>query len=311
MPIIVNTNTSSLFAQRALSSNTLNLQKSIEKLSTGSKINRAADDAAGLSISEKMTAKIKGLEKARQNIGDGVSVIQTAEGALGVVQENLQRIRELVVQGLNGTNSSKEADALQKEINERINTIDSIADSTQFNGLSLIKGASDMTLQTGADDGETTDIQLEAGASTGVGIDVDVSYTAQNGTTDYGTLVEGVTDTSFALNRLHLGVSGMTENSVSGSSYNVTASLDDIDKVIDNVSRMRSYLGAMQNRLESQDEYLGVAVENNSAARSRVKDVDVAYESSKMLKNQILQQSAAAMLSQANSTPGLALSLLP
>ncbi len=311
MAIIINTNTQSLFAQRALGNNTMSLQRSIEKLSTGYKINRAGDDAAGLSISEKMTAQLRGIDKAKQNIGDGISVIQTAEGALGIVQENLQRIRELVVQGLNGTNSSKEADALQKEINERVNTIDAIATSTKFNGIDLIKGASDIVLQTGAEDGQQTTITLGSGVSTGVGIDIDVAYTAQNGTTDYGTLVEGITDTSFALDRLHLGVTGMTENAVAGSSYNVTANLDDIDTVIDNISRMRSYLGAMQNRLESQDEYLSVASENTGAARSRVRDVDVARESSIMLKNQILQQSAATMLSQANATPQLALNLLP
>jgi len=130
MSIVVNTNTQSIFAQRALGKNTLNLQKSIEKLSTGSKINKAADDAAGLSISEKLTSQIRGLQKAKQNAGDGISMIQTAEGALSIVHDNLQRVRELVVQAKNGTNSSAELDSIQREINERVSTIEDISGST-------------------------------------------------------------------------------------------------------------------------------------------------------------------------------------
>jgi flagellin len=123
MGLTVNTNTQSIFAQRALSKNTLALQRSIEHLSTGYRINRAGDDAAGLSISEKMTSQVKGLDKAKQNSSDGISLIQTAEGALSVIQDNMQRIRELMVQGSNGTNGQSEQDALQREINERVTTI--------------------------------------------------------------------------------------------------------------------------------------------------------------------------------------------
>ena len=141
MAIYVNTNVQSVFAQRALGGNTFNLQKSIEKLSTGYRINRASDDAAGLSISEKLTSQIRGLEKAEQNIGDGISMVQTAEGALSIVQDNLQRIRELVVQASNGTNSDNELDAIQREINARIGTIDDISTDTEFNGLALLDGS--------------------------------------------------------------------------------------------------------------------------------------------------------------------------
>ncbi len=314
MSIIVNTNTSSLFAQRALGKNAFEMQKSIEKLSTGSRINRAGDDAAGLSISEGMTSDIKGLEKAKQNVGDGISLIQTAEGALSIIQDNMQRIRELVVQGTNGTNSANEADAIQREINERVSTIDSIAKSTKFNGIDIIysntAAAADITLQTGANNSESSTLSLRAGVTAATGIDINIAQARVGGTTDYGSLVEGISTANFALNRLHLSAATGV-NSVEGPTTNVTVTLTDVDVVIDNLSRMRSYLGAKQNSLESKVEYLDVAIENTSAARSRIKDVDVAAESSHLLKNQILQQAAATMLTQANATPQLALNLLP
>ncbi len=309
MPIVVNTNTQSLFAQRALGNNTANLQKSIEKLSTGFRINRAGDDAAGLSISEKLTAQVNGLEKAKQNAGDGISLVQTAEGALSVVQDNLQRIRELFVQATNGTNGEDEKASIQREINERITTINDIATATKFNGNALIKAGSDITLQTGADDSQTTSISLaDGGSSANIGIEIDISFVRATGATEYGQLVEGTT-VGFALDKLSVGSSGVA--SQNGSVNTATSGgLAELDTVINNISRMRSYLGAVQNSLESKVQYLDVAAENAAASRSRVKDVDVAKESSVMLRNQILQQSAASMLSQANATPQLALSLL-
>lgn len=300
MSIYVNTNTQSIFAQRALGKNTMNMQKSIEKLSTGFRINRAGDDAAGLSISEKLTAQVRGLEKAAQNIGDGISLIQTAEGGLAVIQDNLQRIRELVVQASNGTNGTKELDALQREVNERITAIDSIASATKFNGNALLKGGTTKTIQSGADNSQSTSITLTPGAA-GTGIDIDI-----DATTAAGQLSENA---GFALSALHLGGSINAEDGSTSSA--TTTPLDDLDTMLDNVSRMRSYLGAIQNSLESKAEYVNVAMENAAASRSRVKDVDVAKESSVLIRNQILQQSSASMLSQANQTPQLALSLLP
>lgn len=291
MSIIVNTNIQSLFAQRALGKNTISLQKSIEKLSTGSRINRAADDAAGLSISENLNAQVRGLVKASQNAGDGVSLIQTAEGSLSVVHDNLQRIRELVVQAKNGTNGDEQLDAIQREINERVETIDAIADATKYNGNALIKGATAIDLQVGSDDGQTISLALDT-------IDIDIDSTA----------ADSLGENAIKLTTLHVGG---TVKAHDDSTAAATGDIDDVDKMITNVSKMRSYLGAVQNSLESRMEYLDVAIENNSASRSRVKDVDVAQESSSMLKNQILQQSAAAMLSQANATPQLALNLLP
>jgi flagellin len=283
----------------------MTLQRSIEKLSTGYRINKAGDDAAGLSISEKMTSQVLGLEKAKQNASDGISLIQTAEGALSIVQDNLQRIRELVVQAKNGTAGLDEQNAIQREINERTTTIEDISKATKFNGIALLNGAAaNITLQAGADNGQTTSITIVSGAAaTGIEIDVD--------STTAGELGENST---IALSALKITANNAGAVGTQGGATGGTAlagGLGDIDSMITNVSRMRSYLGAVQNSLESKIEYLDVAKENVSAARSRVKDVDVASESSILIKNQILQQSAAAMLSQANSTPQIALSLLP
>lgn len=298
MALSVNTNTQSLFAQRALNMNTTSMQKSIERLSTGFKINRAGDDAAGLTISEKLTAKIRGLEKAKQNIGDGISLIQTAEGSLSIVSDNLQRIRELMVQAANGTNSTNEKNAIQREINERVTVISDIYSQVSFNGNNLLQGGSNFSLQTGADNGQYTTLNFQSGA-TGTGINISVGATSGI----LGSIAEG----AIQLNTIHVGGS---VNANAGTST-TTGTVGNVDTAIDNLSRMRSYLGAMQNSLESKLEYLSIAVENNSASRSRIKDVDVAEESSVLTRNQILQQTASAMLSQANSAPQVALSLLP
>jgi len=311
--LVVNTNTQSIFAQRALRKNTSALQKNIERLSTGFRINRAADDAAGLSIANKLTTTIKGLEKAKQNAGDGVSLIQTAEGGLSVIQENLQRIRELVVQGLNGTNGTNEKDALQREINERVSVIDDIAGSTKFNGISLLNGntaaSADISLQTGANNGETTTLTFRSEQTANTGIEIDISEVADGGATDRGHLIES-SASGAALDRVQLSGASVNSQGYTTHTTNVAASVGDIDSMIDNISRMRSYLGASQNALESKMEYMDIALENASSSRSRIQDVDIAFESSVLVKNQILQQTASAMLSQANQTPQIALQLL-
>jgi flagellin len=298
MPIYVNTNTQSVFAQRSLGNNTMGLQRNIEKLSTGFRINRAADDSAGLSISEKLTSQIRGLEKAEMNVGDGLSMVQTAEGALSIVQDNVQRIRELAVQAANGTNSANELDAIQREINARVNTIDDITTDTEFNGLALLDAGNashgDKVLQTGSDNGQTTTIVFST-------IDTRTGQAAAAGNINFGAAAGD------ELDNFNVG-SAVAAN---GGAVVANGDLDDLDQILDNISRMRSQLGATQNSLESKTEYLNVARENAMASRSRIKDVDVAKESSAMIKNQILQQSSAAMLSQANSTPQLALNLLP
>ena len=298
MPIYVNTNTQSVFAQRVLSGNTMGLQKNIEKLSTGFRINRAADDAAGLSMSEKLTSQIRGLEKAEQNIGDGISMVQTAEGSLSIVQDNVQRIRELAVQAANGTNSASELDAIQREINSRVDTIDDITTDTEFNGLALLDGGNashgDKILQTGSSNGQTTTVAFST-------IDTRSSIAAAAGNINFGVAAGD------ELDNFNVG----STIAANGGAVIATGTLDDLDTILDNLSTMRSQLGAQQNSLESKSQYLNVARENALASRSRIKDVDVAKESSSMIRNQILQQSSAAMLSQANSSPQLALNLLP
>lgn len=315
MGLVVNTNTQSLFAQRALGKNTMYLQKSTERLSTGLRINKAADDAAGLSISQKMTASIKGFDKAAQNALDGVSLIQTTEGALSVIQENLQRIRELVVQATNGTNGANERDAIQREINERVTTIDDIATNTKFNGIQLLKNntaaAANVSLQTGPDNGQTTAINMQVGTATAnLGIEVDIDKETNTATNaEHGTLAENSGENGFALNKLHIGGTVNAQDGVIAAA--TTTPLVKLDAMIQNISRMRSTMGAIQNSLESQIDYLKVASENLNASRSRIRDVDIASESSQLVKSQILQQSASAMLSQANSAPQIALDLLP
>jgi len=316
MGLVVNTNTQSLFTQIALNKNTENLKRNIERLSTGYRINRASDDAAGLSISNKLTTEIRGIQKAKQNAGDGISLIQTAEGGLGVIQENLQRIRELFVQGINGTNGSKEADAVQREINERIRNISDIASATKFNGQALLVDPTNKVLQTGSGSGQETIIELESGLSQNMGINLSVSHEIANDPTDYGTLVEGVGITGFGLHNIHLNRPGMVVDSLEktinpATGTNIPTNVEHLDTMIDNVSRMRSYLGAMQNALESKFEYMDIAFQNAEASRSRIIDVDVAEESSRLVRNQILQQTASSMLAQANSQPQIALSLLP
>ena len=304
MGVIINTNTQSLFAQRALRTNTKMVGSSIEKLSTGSRINRAGDDAAGLSIAEKMTTLIRGMDQAQRNIGDGVAMISTIDGALGVVQDNLQRIRELTVQALNGTNGDDEKDAIQREINERIIAINDMGANATFNGVSLLRNTADITLQSGPNQGNTLILQTQANtatASRGFFIDHTATY---SGSLGEGT--SGLALSTFTVGSINVKtVSGVT------SATATTTALGRLDAMIKNVSRMRSQGGAYENALGSSIEFLDRYSESLRSARSRVQDVDVAAESANTSKAQILQQSAATMLTQANATPQIALNLLP
>ena len=300
MGIVVNTNTQSLFAQRSLRNNTSMVQKSIEKLSTGFRINRAGDDAAGLSITQKMTTLIRGMDQAKRNIGDGMAMISTIDGALATVQENLQRVRELTVQAYNGTNSEDERAAIQREINERVQAIDDMGTQATFNGVNLLDGAQDITLQIGAEDGNTLVMKSASGVTTDVGFEVNFS-TSSNGSIGQ--------DASITLSEFSVGSTGVA--SLSGSTVATANGLTELDTMINNISRMRSTVGAYENSLQSNLDYLDRYAESLRGARSRIQDVDVAAESAEVTRGQILQQSAAAMLSQANSTPQLALNLLP
>jgi flagellin len=302
MGIVVNTNTQSLFAQRALRQNTGMVQKSIEKLSTGYRINRAGDDAAGLSISQKMTTLIRGMDQAKRNISDGVGMISTIDGALSTVQDNLQRIRELTVQALNGTNSNDERDAIQREINERVTAINDMGTQAQFNGVNLLKGTGNITLQIGANEGNSLTMYTSATVSTNTGFLVNYSSTT------FGSIGEG---TTLQLSAFTVGSANVKTLSGNTSATATTNALLNLDSMINNVSRMRSQVGAYENSLGSNMDYLDKYSESLRGARSRVQDVDVAAESADTSRAQILQQSAATMLTQANATPQIALNLLP
>jgi flagellin len=302
MGLTVNTNTQSIFAQRALRTNMGELQKSTEKLSTGLRINRAGDDAAGLSITNKMTTLIRGMNQARRNIGDGVAMISTIDGALGTVQDNLQRVRELTVQAVNGTNGTEEKDAIQREINERVQAINDMGNQATFNGVNLLKGTANITLQTGANDGQTLTMYTSAGTSAATGFRINHSSTT------LGSLGEGA---GLQLSAFTVGSTNVKTLSGATSATATASGLASLDTMINNVSRMRSQVGAYENSLGSNMAYLDRYSESLEGARSRVRDTDVAAESGEFIKNQILQQSAASMLSQANSSPQIALSLLP
>jgi len=277
--MIINHNIASLNAYRNLSANNLTANKSMEKLSSGLRINRAGDDAAGLAISEKMRGQIRGLDQATRNAQDGISFVQTAEGALTEVHSMLQRMRELAVQSGNDTNTDEDRANLQLEVADLITAIGDIATNTEFNGKALLdgtfaSGTLDMVLQLGANTGQTATFNIEDMTATGLGIDgIDVSTLA--GATDAGT-----------------------------------GALDVIDDAMKLVSDTRAGLGAIQNRLEHSINNLSTASENMTAAESRIRDVDMAKEMTSFSKTTILSQAATAMLAQANQLPQQVLKLL-
>lgn len=272
--MIINHNMQAINAHRQLGVNSTNQSKSMEKLSSGLRINRAGDDAAGLSISEKMRGQIRGLDQASRNSQDGISLIQTAEGALDETHAILQRMRELAVQGASDTNAAEDRTAIQTELTQLVSEIDRIAADTEFNTKTLMNTASTVKIQTGANSKNATiDIQLKAMTSTALTL---------------GTLK----------------TAGVTNNTVA------KASLTTLDDAIKAVSTFRSELGATQNRLEHTIKNLGTSSENLTAAESRVRDVDMAKEMMNSTKSNILNQAAQAMLAQANQQPQQVLQLL-
>ena len=276
MGLRVNTNLSSINAQRNLYNTNVKLGKSLEKLSSGLRINRAGDDAAGLAISESLRSEIRALQQASRNASDGISMVQTAEGALDEISNITIRLRELSEQAANGTLGSSERSFLNQEFSDLVSEITRITETTEFNGTKLIDGS-----------GGTVDIQVgtQSGASNQISL-------------DFGTDVDA---TALGLSALSLTGTDAT---------NAKAALDAIDTAQTSISQARANFGAVQNRLESTVRNIGVAVENFSAANSRIRDVDVAEESANMTSLQILQQAGISVLAQANFAPQAALSLL-
>jgi len=272
--ISVNTNVSSLIAQGNLAKTSFSLSNNIARLSSGLRVRSAADDAAGLAISEDFKATIRSLDQARRNANDGVSLAQTADGALSEVGNLLKRMRELGVQSRNGTNNTMQRGFLDDEFQQLKSEIDRIVATTQFNGISLLDGS-----QSGG-------IELQVGAGTGadnrLSITIGTSYTSALG----------------------IDTSALT------STTSTDTAIDAIDDAIEDISTRRATVGAIQNRLQVTMSNLDTYSTNLSAANSRIVDVDVAAETAEMTKNNILVQAGAAMLAQANQSPSVALSLL-
>lgn len=277
----INNNLMAMNTHRQLSIVNNAAAKSMEKLSSGYRINRAGDDAAGLSISEKMRAQIRGLQMASKNAQDGISLIQTAEGALQETHAILQRMRELVVQAGNlGTNQSEDLQAIQDEIEQLQSEIDGISSRTEFNGKTLLNGAfasgtANITLQIGANETQQLELNISKMDSATLGVD-----------------------------KTNVDVTTFTDKT------QIDTAIGAIDNAIETVSGERSKLGAIQNRLEHTIKNLDNASENLTAAESRIRDVDMAKEMMELTRQNILQQAATAMLAQANSLPQSVLKLL-
>ena len=271
MAIVINTNIASLNAQRNLGTSQLGLNRSMQRLSSGLRINSAKDDAAGLAISDRMTSQIRGLNQAARNAQDGISLAQTAEGALNETTNLLQRMRELAVQAANDTNTSDDRSSLNDEFTQLVSEIDRIASQTQFNNRGVLNGSTDGAIfHIGANASQTISLTISAAGASDLGVNA-------------------------------LSVTGQSEANTAISS---------IDDAIKQVDGTRGKLGAVMNRLESTIANLSNVSENIAASRSRIIDADIAQETSAMTKNNILQQAGVSVLAQANQTPQLALSLL-
>ena len=295
----INNNLMAMNAHRQLGINNTGTAKSLEKLSSGFRINRAGDDAAGLAISEKMRGQIRGLNMASKNAQDGISLIQTAEGALDETHAILQRMRELAVQSANDTNVDVDRGALQNEMNELIDEIDRIAKNTEFNTKNLLGKTGTSGKFTGS--GQT--FKFHIGANEGQSIELTINSMNASG---IGTLSGDAIKTSVS----SLNVSGGATSGGILTQSGADSAITVINDAIETVSKERSKLGAFQNRLEHTIKNLDNTAENLQAAESRIRDVDMAKEMMEFTKQSILQQAATAMLAQANQMPSTVLQLL-
>ncbi|MEQ4673464.1 flagellin [Providencia vermicola] len=290
MAQVINTNILSLTTQNNLNRSQGVLGSAIERLSSGSRINSAKDDAAGQAIANRFTANVKGLTQAARNANDGISIAQTTEGALNEINDNLQRIRELTVQAKTGTNSDSDLSSIKEEVTQRLKEINRISDQTKFNGVAVLKENKTLNIQVGSNDGETISIDLKKVDST--------TLKLGSAVTDDVTSV----DKLFKVTPAAGDVAEKVE--VLGGALGV------LDDAIASVDANRSKLGAIQNRFQSTINNLNNSVNNLSAARSRIQDADFATEVSNMSRGQILQQAGTAVLAQANQVPQGVLSLL-
>ena len=286
MPQTINTNISSLNAQRHLGMNQASLATSMQRLSSGLRVNSAKDDAAGLAIAERMSAQVRGMNVAVRNANDGISLAQTAEGSLGKVADALQRMRELAVQSANDTNSGSDKDSLDKEFGELAKEVQRVLGATTFNGKHVLGS-------------EAGSMQFQVGANTTANDTIDI--TTLDLTTDTTiTPIAGTDNTGL----------GRSVINASANTAAIHTVIDSIDTALNTVNTQRAVLGASQSRFDSVISSLQVSVENQTAARSRIMDADFASETASLSRAQILQQAGNAMVAQANQLPQQVLKLL-
>ncbi|MCS3455606.1 flagellin [Aeromonas sp. BIGb0405] len=293
MAMFINTNTSSLNAQRNLMNTSKSLDTSYTRLASGLRINSAKDDAAGLQISNRLTSQVNGLDQGNRNANDGISLAQTAEGAMDEVTGMLQRMRTLAQQSANGSNSAKDREALQKEVDQLGSEINRISKDTTFAGTKLLDGTYAGNFQVGADANQTIGFSLSQ--ADGFSISGIAAAVSASGGAAVGSIF----------------TSGSTVGGISISSQsNAQDVLGAVDAMLGVVDGKRAELGAVQNRLDSTIRNQSNISENVSAARSRIRDADFATETANMTKQNILQQAASSILAQANQRPQSALQLL-
>ncbi|MEI0694639.1 flagellin [Pectobacterium aroidearum] len=285
---VINTNIMSLTTQNNLNKSQSALGTAIERLSSGLRINSAKDDAAGQAIANRMTAQIKGMTQAARNANDGISLTQTAEGNLNEINNNLQRIRELATQAANDPNGKTDRDSIVKEMTQRINEVNRVAQSASFNGTKLLDGSA------------SAGIIIQVGANTGSTETITIDSTALIDATTGGSM----SDVAAKITSLGAVATGSSANS---AAQDLITSLD---TALSAVETARSNLGAIQNRFSSTITNLNNSINNLSSARSRIEDADYATEVSNMSRSQILQQAGTSVLSQANQVPQTVLSLL-
>lgn len=307
MSLVINTNVASLNAQRSLAASGAELKTAMERLSSGKKINSAADDAAGFAIAERMTAQIRGLNMATKNANDGLSMIATVENATNDVTDMLHRIRELAVQAANDTNSSTDRGYLQKEVDSLLNEINRVAAQTVYNGAEVLDGSrSAQQIQVGTDSGQSISFEIDAIDTETLGLTGDV-FTPS--TSSAAAAVTDVTASSVTVNDANASPAITAAKISVGTAEDASATLALVTAAIETVAGGRAELGAVSNRLEYTVSNLMNVAEYTTAARSRIEDADFAAESARLAKAQVLQQTGTAMLAQANASQQLALSL--
>ncbi|WP_290869212.1 flagellin [Aquabacterium sp.] len=312
MPQTINTNVVSLNAQRNLNMSQTSLSTSMQRLSSGLRVNSAKDDAAGLAIAERMNTQVRGMNVAIRNANDGISFSQTAEGALGKIGDNLQRMRELAVQSRNATNSSGDRANLQKEFQQLQEEISRTVDGTKFNGKPLFSATAATTLefQVGAGTAAEDTINISGAVLGGGTSTTAASAVASTSATAEVDLLATVVGRWDGTNGIAIGAAASGSASNFADAAQIDGAIDAIDAALDVVNDKRASFGAAQNRFEAVISNLQVSVENQSAARGRIMDADFAAETANLSRSQILQQAGTAMVAQANQLPQQVLKLL-